>query len=194
MELTHALLITSVEWPQSEIFDQIESYFAARNIQSARVRLHARFTTLSQNVDQFSYPYAKYDRRHTVIFGFGLAAMCAFVTASQRPPAALILASLDPWFAEDIPVRSSLDVREASGARLKDFERYRFSDLVKTVSSKTIMLLGDEEAERTPPYFERAKAVIRALPGSELLMVPGVRHDLTHSTYLAAIKQAVCDI
>jgi hypothetical protein len=194
MNLTHALIVPDFGDRQDERYQMVGSLFKEQGIEPAFMPIDWHRAVLTRNIAQFSNYYDRYDRRTTVIFGYALGAMISFVQSSIRPPAALILASLESWFAEDIPLRSKTDVAALGLRRLADFESFDFDALVKFIVSPTYVLIGKSEASRIPSMRLRAEAVSKKVKDSKLLMLPGVKRDLASPVYREALRNVITEL
>ncbi|HUD11143.1 MAG TPA: hypothetical protein VMS08_01930 [Candidatus Saccharimonadia bacterium] len=191
MDLKHALIIPGFDERKDERYTELGSVFAARGIEPYFVPIDWPRTDLTRNIDQFSSYYDRYDRRKTVIFGFSVGAMIALVQSSVRPPAALILASLSPWFKEDIPTRSASHLALPGHRRMADYDKYEFSRIAPLVVSTTYILVGEREARRLRPLMTRSQAAVELIPGASLTIVPDAPHDFAHPDYLSALTRII---
>jgi len=77
----------------------------AKDYDSRFVPIKWEGTTLVDWTEQLSAEYDKCDPDNTVLAGFSMGAMAAFIIAANAPkkPQGLWLGSLSPYFAEDLP-------------------------------------------------------------------------------------------
>jgi hypothetical protein len=191
MKLMHALIVPDFNDRNDERYRAVGTVFQSYDITPAFAPIDWNRTVLTRNVAQFSNRYERYDRRTTVIFGYSLGAMIAFVQSSVRPPAALVLASMEPWFKEDMVRRPTAQVAALGLRRMADYENFHFDTLVNGVVSPTYILLGAEEAARLPVMRDRAQAVHDQVTGSKLIMVSNAQSGLASPAYLDALSSVV---
>lgn len=120
---------------------------------------------------------------NTTIVGFSFGAYIALVLSAKYQCQHVILASLSPYFSEDlhkIPKRW----RQILGKhRMDDFIQFSFRDIVAKVSGKTSLFIGGDEHEYV---WDRMREAERCL-NTKLQVVQGVPHDISDKRYSAAI-------
>lgn len=190
MKLEHALMVPGFGGEYTNTYQRIGDWFRDVNIVPEFVPITWRRTIIDQNVGQFEQVYANHDPSTTVVFGYSLGATVAFAAAARRSPAVLILASMAPWFAEDVPQRSAYHKQLVGRRRLAAYKNFVFSDYANDVTSKTYLLVGGAEARRWPPFKQRAEAVHQTVPGSELFLIPHSEHS-PNEAYFEVIHKII---
>lgn len=150
-----------------------------------------KYKTITDWVTEFESTYTKYNPATTILAGFSYGSMIALISASKRPPAALWLFSLSPYFAEDLPNLNPTWLRGIGKRRVMDFQRLAFTPIATTITSPTLIFYGEKEASVWPPMKHRAEEARRLIKNSQLIQVPGAHHDVTDSRYIAEIKKAM---
>ena len=194
MNLTDALIIPGFSEREDDRYRRIASAFRGIGATPVFVPIVWPRTVITQNVEQFRPVYARYDPATTVVFGYSLGAMVAYMAARERSPAALILASVAPWFAEDVPERSHYHTRVIGSRRLSVYRGITFDDGAHRVTSRTTILVGEREIKQWPIFLTRARAVHAAISGSDLITVPRARHEIGHPKYMRAIERAIAGL
>lgn len=193
MKLENALIVPGFNESENKYYRQLEKWFHDAGIAPKFVPIMWPRTVLTQNIEEFRKTYVHFNPDTTVIFGYSLGATIAFLAAAERSPAVLILASMAPWFAEDIPNRSKYHRQVVGKRRLDTYKTIRFADTVKSISSKTYLLVGEIEANRWPAFLTRAAAARDLISNSELLEVPRSEHSLNQQ-YLEKISKIISEL
>jgi esterase/lipase len=150
-----------------------------------------RHTTQKDWLIQLEEEYDKLDPRNTVLAGFSFGSITVFIEAAKRPPSELWLFSLSPYFAEDLPLLKNRWKEGIGKKRLKYFTNLSFNELVKNISSKTLLFAGDQEMKKYPDLAYRFEDAHTKIPDSKLIVAEGVGHDVTHPNYIKTIVEAI---
>jgi hypothetical protein len=191
MNLTDALIIPEYGDIEDARYRGVAELFIHRGIKPHFVPIQWRRSVMTQNVAQFADFYAKYDRRTLVVFGYGIGAMIAFVQSAVRPPAALILSSMAPWFAEDIPSRTPTHKVKHGSGRVGNYQKFTFADIAPKVPSKTFLLYSERESRRLPQVRTRTEQAHNEIAGSMLVVVPGDIQDFSGPDYAEALRRII---
>jgi pimeloyl-ACP methyl ester carboxylesterase len=148
-------------------------------------------TTIKDWTAQLEEEYLKHDPKNTILAGFSFGSMIVFTEAAKRPPAELWLFSLSPYFAEDLPLLKDRWKKGIGKKRLNAFETLKFNELVKDISSKTLLFAGEHEMERYPDLAYRFEDAHSKIPGSKFIIVEDTGHEVTHSNYIKAIADNI---
>jgi hypothetical protein len=194
MDLTDALIIPEYGDTEDARYKRVAELFIRQKIEPHFVPIQWRRSIMTQNVAQFADFYAKYDRRTLVIFGYGIGAMIAFVQSAVRPPAALILGSMAPWFAEDVPLRTATHKVKHGSGRVGNYQKFTFADIAPRISAKTFLLYSEEESRRLPQIRIRAEQVRDEITGSTLTVVPGDIQDFSGPDYMSALRSIITSL
>lgn len=149
-------------------------------------------TTIEDWVKQLETRYAHYEPHDTILAGFSFGAMTALVAAAQRNPSELWLFSLSPYFAEDLTRYSDAGLSKDMGIhRATSFRSLSFADLAKNIHCRTLLFIGDKEAERWPTLEERITNADGLLKNSRIITIPKGEHDVTSQGYIEAIAKTI---
>jgi pimeloyl-ACP methyl ester carboxylesterase len=148
-------------------------------------------TTINDWIAQLEEEYLKHDPKNTILAGFSFGSMTAFVEAAKRPPYGLWLFSLSPYFAEDLPMLKDRWKDGIGKKRVKAFSELPFNELVKNISSKTLIFAGDEEMNRYPMLSYRFEDAHTKIKNSKFIIAEGAGHDVTHPNYIKAISENI---
>ncbi|MCA1806999.1 MAG: hypothetical protein LC687_03980, partial [Actinobacteria bacterium] len=121
----------------------------------------------------------------TVLSGFSLGAMVAFIAAANKNPSALWLYSLSPFFAEDLSAHSNPEAYQVGKRRVRAFESVAFKDMVSQIYCQTALFAGENEPELLRHRCEQANKLIK---NSKLNVIPNCGHDVTDDKYIHSIK------
>jgi pimeloyl-ACP methyl ester carboxylesterase len=151
------------------------------------IPINWKYTTIHDWVAQLEKEYNKLDPKNTILAGFSFGSMTVFLEATKQPPAELWLFSLSPYFAEDLPKLKDKWKEGIGKKRIKIFSEMSFNELVKSISSKTLLFAGDEEMKRYPDLAYRFKEAHTKIPSSKLIIAKDVGHEVTHPNYIKTI-------
>jgi hypothetical protein len=150
-----------------------------------------KHTTQKDWLAQLEQEYYKLDPENTVLAGFSFGSITVFKEAAKRPPSELWLFSLSPYFAEDLPLLKDKWKEGIGIKRLNYFTSLRFNDLVKNISSKTLLFAGDKEMEKYPDLAYRFEDAHTKIAGSKFIVAQDVGHDVTNPNYIKAIIENI---
>ncbi len=148
-------------------------------------------TTIDDWVAELETEYKKHDPRTTVLAGFSYGAMTALVAASKRQPSELWLFSLSPYFSEDIPGLKLAWLRTIGKQRTERFRRIYFGKLSDIIKCKTLVFMGEKEAQKYPDLRKRCEEAVATIKTAELIVAVGAKHDVTAAGYIKAIQDNI---
>jgi len=148
-------------------------------------------TVLPDWLAQLEENYATYDPAQTILAGFSFGAMAAFMAAAKRTPTQLWLFSLSSYFAEDMADTKRAWLRHIGKRRTAAFSAVHFADIAEKVTCKSLIFLGQQEAEKWPVMKKRSEGAAQLISDSQLIIVPKSGHDVTDPGYLEAIASAI---
>lgn len=125
---------------------------------------------------------------HLTMAGFSMGAYTMLLAAVKRPPARLLLLSLSPYFAEDLPYLKERSVRFMGPRRMEAFSEVRFEKIAPRIISDTTLVVGSEE---TPELTNRVRQAHRQIRRSRVITVEGVQHDMGHPAYQRALTNTL---
>lgn len=169
-------------------YDETFAAFRAKGYETRFVPINWRATSVKHWTKEVLEAYAHYDPERTTLAGFSLGAYSVLMAAAKRPPAQLLLLSLSPYFAEDIPHLSERSIKYMGPRRMKAFGEIRFEDVAPKITSQTTLIVGSEE---TPELTNRVRQAHRAIRLSRLVTAQDARHQLDHASYQSALTSAL---
>ncbi len=145
--------------------------------------------TMTDYAAQFLEQY-DFSSRGSCVFGFSFGAYISFITSPYTQPSLQILASLSPWFKEDIKRLPPKSRKNISMKMTRDLKSYSFNDISSRISPETrnFIFVGDKEGK---DVMFRAKDAYRKLEGSEIFVCKGAGHNLFHKTYLETVEKFI---
>lgn len=174
--------------PKQKEYQLIAQAFKKENITPICVPIYWKYTTVSHWVIQFKKVFEGSKANKKIILGFSWGAIIAFVSGSELDVDTLILCSLSPWFAEDLPKLPKDWKANVGIRRVEDFKKIYITDLVKKIKSRTFLLYGMDESytkRRSLETFEMLRVE------KELIGIEGVKHELDDQRYLDKIFRII---
>jgi pimeloyl-ACP methyl ester carboxylesterase len=191
MKLENALIVPGFSEGDDARYRMVGESFRRAGIKPHFVSIKWPRTVLTQNASEFDRTYLKYDPASTVVFGFSAGAMLALMAVAGRSPAALMLASMPAWFAEDLASRLPSHKRAVGKRRMADYETIHFDDLAKRLASKTYLFVAEGEIKQWPTFLSRAADANAKIPGSELIRIKRSGHNIGDQDYMEAINNVI---
>ncbi len=144
---------------------------------------------MSDYVEEFLKKYEESSADKIYFFGFSFGAYIALVASSRVRVDAQILCSISPYFIEDIPYLKSSWKKLFGKNRIKDFKKFKSSDIASNVNTDTFMLYGDNEVSMVKT---RALDIHKSLKcDKHVVSVTDARHDLESGKYLREIERII---
>ena len=171
-------------------YQKIAGFFEKRNIKPVIARISWKRHTLLQNAQQAREQLAATDLENTKIYllGFSFGAMKVFLISSEIKIESLVLCSLSPYFKEDMPGIKKWWRNMLGKRRTKEFEGLLFGSFVSKIYCKTTILYGNKEGIEVE---KRAEDAQRKIKNSQLIVLGGVRHDISDEVYLDKIEKVI---
>lgn len=146
-------------------------------------------TTISQCGAEFKKLFENTKAKEKYILGFSWGAMIAYLIASDVQVNTLVLCSLSPWFAEDLPKLPKSWVNFAGKNRLNDFKNMPASAIAAKITANTFLLYGLQEHSLVEV---RAKGTFGSLKcKKQIVAIEGVKHDIADEKYLDKIYSVI---
>jgi pimeloyl-ACP methyl ester carboxylesterase len=168
----------------------LQKLFVTKGFEVKMVPIAWNRSVMTDWIAQFSDFFRSNRGKKNVVLGFSYGAMIALMTAKETKPDQLILCSLSPYFAEDLPKIPDRWKRFIGKRRTEDFGRYSMKGVVKGVSSKVKVFIGSAEQKQFRQLAARCTLAAKAL-GTSVIVVEGVKHDIGDARYLDAIDREV---
>ncbi len=150
-----------------------------------------RRKTHSEYLSEFKDFYAQNAAKQNLIIGNSFGAAIAYMAAPDLRPDWLLLASLSPFFKEDIgnyPQKRSL--RRFGKQRMADFNSYSAHGIAAQLEGrKTVYFYGEKEQDDVPFLVDRVKDSHQHTPGANLIEIPNAGHRMREPEYIAGVKR-----
>lgn len=176
----------------SRNYARILRMFEERGLRTIFVDIDWRHTVQSQWVSQLNAVYYKYAPSDVVLAGFSFGAVTVFLAASQCPPAELVLFSLSPLFAEDIPHWTVTDHKTVGSKREAEAADSSFQTIAKSITCPVRSFIGDSEIRLWPDMKYRFEQTRTMFTKGVHVVIPGVGHAIDDEKYVAVVK-VVCE-
>lgn len=186
-----AFIIPGLSCPtENKEYQEIALYFKQKRIKPIFVEIDWKRNTHAQYVEQFRKQYGKYINKNNEVYvlGFSFGAMIACISTPELKPKTQILCSLSPFFKEDMPMIKKWWKDYHGKKRCEVFEKLSFDEISKKTKAKTFIIAGDKEGIEVE---RRAKDAKRKIKNSELIILEGVKHDISDERYLKKIAEII---
>lgn len=175
--------------PHKREYQLIGKAFKNQGINPVFVPVKWKRTTISQCGAEFKKLFENTKAKEKYILGFSWGAMIAYLIASDVQVNTLVLCSLSPWFAEDLPKLPKSWVNFAGKNRLNDFKNMPASAIAAKITANTFLLYGLQEHSLVEV---RAKGTFGSLKcKKQIVAIEGVKHDIADEKYLDKIYSVI---
>ncbi|OGY84548.1 MAG: hypothetical protein A3F54_05580 [Candidatus Kerfeldbacteria bacterium RIFCSPHIGHO2_12_FULL_48_17] len=181
------------ESSRTQPYRRIARAFQQQSIKPYIIDIHWPRRVMSDHIAEFMniYETKVEPDAQTYFLGFSFGAMVALLASVYTNPHTQILCSLSPFFQEDLPTTRSWWKTALGHKRIDDFQTLSLDVVAPRVTAKTFILAGDKEGQEVARTAARAH---RQLSDSQLIIIPGAKHDIRQPHYLAAIKKVISTI
>lgn len=137
-------------------------------------------------VEEVKGKISKKDLESSLLSGFSFGAMISLVLAAKYArPQKLLLFSLSPYFAEDIPKLKKSWISGIGKRKTENFNKLQFAPIAQKIKSPTSIFVGIKEGKEIE---RRAKGAEKYIKNSKLITIDDVGHDVANPTYVKEIK------
>lgn len=151
------------------------------------VTIDWRYKTINDWVEQVKSKISKRELENSLLSGFSWGAMTSLVLASEYiNPKRLLLFSLSPYFAEDIPSLKTWWLKRTGKRRTENFRRLSMVSLSVKIKCPTTIFVGSKEGKE---LNYRVNEAHKRIKNSKLILMNGVKHDVANPKYIEAIKK-----
>jgi esterase/lipase len=171
-------------------YDWLRQFFAEQGFTVRIPNIIWSRKVMSDYVSQFEEYYTKYATDTNCILGFSCGAMIALITAQKFRPDRLLLCSLSPYFAEDLPTMRPSWKTILGHRRVTDFANFSARALANQIAMPTNVFYGTVEAKYYPQLKNRCEETAARIPHATITAVPDAPHQIDYPTYVTAIKAA----
>ncbi|MBI2580324.1 hypothetical protein HYV85_00780 [Candidatus Woesearchaeota archaeon] len=172
-------------------YRRIAEFFRFRGIKPIIISMLWKRATLSNNLEQFMRAHQKFGGGEAYVLGFSVGAVIALIASTKVKIKTAILCSLSPAFKEDVQLWKKSWKKFVGKKRLEDYKMCSFDQLVKRVNCRTVLVAGGKEY---PLLLRRVKMAKKKLKNSELVIIPGAKHDISQKEYLEVLRKIVDNI
>jgi predicted alpha/beta hydrolase family esterase len=153
------------------------------------VPINWKHRTIDDWTEEVKLKITKQDLQSSLLSGFSWGAMTALVLAAEyQNPKRLLLFSLSPYFAEDLPSLKKWWLDAAGKRRVANFKKLPMASLAAKINCPTIIFAGLKEGKQIE---KRAREANLKIKKSKLIMLDGVKHDVADPRYIEAIRKAL---
>ncbi|MFA6601623.1 MAG: alpha/beta hydrolase [Candidatus Paceibacterota bacterium] len=171
-------------------FSWLTEYLAHKGYSVLKVPVDWRYTTISDNAQEFKDFFNKNKGAINYILGFSYGAVIAFITANELSPNKLFLCSLSPTFSEDRAWERKW-IKYIGKRRYEDSLGRSSLEIARVLRIPSVLFCGEKEAVKYPALIKRSKEVSQKAAGSKLVMVKGAPHQIDFLEYIEAIKREI---
>ena len=166
-------------------FLEIKSYFEKNWFSPILVDINRKRKTMSDYVKEFISISEKYNWEKYV-FWFSFWAMIAFLSNEKINSKKLILASLSPYFKEDLPNNKKSWLKILWKNRIKDFEKIIFKEKILNFKKESYLLYWELERQD----LKNRSLSFKTNKNSKITEIKNSYHELTKN-YLNEIKKII---
>lgn len=170
-------------------YERLVKMFKQKEFKVIPVCIDWKYRTMSDYLKQFIKIYNENETENKVsevhFFGFSFGAYIAFVSSTYLPVKSVFVASLSPYFKEDIEYLPTKWKKFIGEKRMKNFETFHFNKIVKNVNGKFYIFAGDKEGEQIRNRFLEAKNSIK---NSKTFYIKNATHDIDNQEYFETIN------
>ncbi len=150
-----------------------------------------RFTTVSEFVGKFKQLYKKEKGQYNVVVGNSFGALVALFSAPELKPERLVLASISPYFQEDLKDVKTYNRGLRFGMkRLEDLRQYSaavWAEKINQLEIPVTVTYGEKEKAMYPNLVRRNKLIAKMIKNSQLIEVSSCPHSMRDPVYTQAI-------
>jgi hypothetical protein len=172
-------------------YGELRNAIRAKGYEVVAVDINWKYHTMSKFVKEFKETYRQKASRNNIIIGNSFGAMVAMITAPELKPDKIILCSLSPFFAEDIPRFKPGKLEKWFGTRrVKDFSTISAKEVAQKINKtnvKSVLFYGEQEKKIYKKLVDRVIDTSKDLKGSKLKEILNAPHSFDGTTYIAAI-------
>lgn len=173
-------------------YKRIIKIFERKGFKVITVHIDWKYRVMSDYIKQFSEIYNKNKNENQVseiyFFGFSLGAYIALTSSHFLSVKCIFLASLSPYFKEDIQYLPERWKIYMGSNRMKDFATFHFDKVVKNVKSKVYLFAGDKEGEHIKRRFLGVRNNISNL---NYYYIRNATHDVDNVEYYRAMYEVL---
>ena len=156
------------------------------------VQIDWKYKTIDDWVEEVKSKISKQDLQDSLLSGFSWGAMTAIALAAEyQNPKKLLLFSLSPYFAEDLPYVKEAWLKWAGKHRIATLKKLYMNELAAKIDCPTIIFIGGKEVSKYSDMKRRTREAHKRIKASHLVVIDGVKHDVSDPKYVKAIGKAL---
>ncbi|OGH84918.1 MAG: hypothetical protein A2493_00390 [Candidatus Magasanikbacteria bacterium RIFOXYC12_FULL_33_11] len=169
-------------------YTELIKFFKTKKFKVVPIKITWKHKVMSDYVTEFQTQLIHKKEDDVYLFGFSFGAMIAFISADKIKPKDLLLASLSPYFKEDLKYNRPAWSKYLGKKRMKDFENFSFNKLSKIINCKTFLFAGEKEVKE---LFRTVNDAHKKLNKSELVIIKNAEHDISKKEYIGELKEVI---
>jgi predicted alpha/beta hydrolase family esterase len=151
------------------------------------VTIDWNYKNIDDWVEEVKAKISRTELQNSLLSGFSFGAMISFIVAAEYAnPKQLLLFSLSPYFAEDIPKLKKSWLGGIGKRKVERFKNLSMAQYAPNVECQTAIFVGVKEGEES---VHRARDANQQIKNSQLVMLDRVGHDVSDPRYVDAIRQ-----
>ncbi len=154
------------------------------------IHIDWKYKTINDWVEQVEAKISKKDLRNSLLSGFSWGSMIALAVAAEYTnPKKLLLFSVSPYFAEDLPHVKKPWFKWAGKHRIATFKNFYMNELAAKIDCPTIIFIGSKEVSKYSDVKRRSREAHKRIKNSRKVVIKGVGHNLADPKYVEAIRK-----
>src|SRR3989344_4182526 len=101
------------------------------------------------------------------------------------------LCSLSPYFKEDLRFLKKSWRNRVGKKRLEDLKNFSFQKLVKDITCKTLLIVGEKELKE---LHKRVDDAHKKIKNSELFIASNAKHEISQKEYIDKLHEVISNI
>ncbi len=160
--------------------------------QAEFIRIDWKYKTIDDWVEQVKTKIPKEDLRNSLLSGFSWGSMIALaISAEHTNPKKLLLFSLSPYFAEDLPNVKKPWFKWAGKYRVAAFKNFSMNKLAAKIDCPTTIFIGSKEVSKYSDMRRRTREAHKRIKGSRVIEIKDVAHDVGNPKYVQAVEKSL---
>ncbi|EKE06773.1 MAG: hypothetical protein ACD_18C00282G0005 [uncultured bacterium] len=169
-------------------YTDLIKFFKTKKFKVVPIKITWKNKVMSDYVNEFQNQLVHKKEDDIYLFGFSFGAIIAFISAEKIKPKTLFLASLSPYFKEDLKYNPLAWSKYLGKKRMKDFENFSFNQLSKKINCQTYLFV---EGLKNKEILRRVKDAHKKIKKSELIIIENTKHDISQTEYLNKVKETI---
>jgi len=169
-------------------YTDLIKFFKTKKFKVVPIKITWKNKVMSDYVNEFQNQLVHKKEDDIYLFGFSFGAIIAFISAEKIKPKTLFLASLSPYFKEDLKYNRPAWSKYLGKKRMKDFENFSFNQLSKKINCQTYLFV---EGLKNKEILRRVKDAHKKIKKSELIIIENTKHDISQTEYLNKVKETI---